>query len=86
MQLCVLFELHSALDFVRFVVLNFGKHKCRLEDSIKLDLSKVGCKGIDWTELAQDRVQWQEFLSAIFIKKIGSGMHRVSQNLVGEWG
>jgi hypothetical protein len=65
---------------------NFGKCKCRLEDSIKLDLSKVGCKGIDWTELAQDRVQWQEFLSAIFIKKIGSGMHRVSQNLVGEWG
>jgi len=30
----------------------------RWEDNIKMDLQEVGCGGMDWIELAQDRVRW----------------------------
>ena len=32
-----------------------GRHMCRWDDNIKMDLQTVGCGGIDWIELAQDR-------------------------------
>ena len=32
-----------------------GSPRRRWEDSIKMDLQEVGCEGIDWMELAQDR-------------------------------
>jgi hypothetical protein len=32
-----------------------GRLRIRLEDNIKMDLQEVGCVGIDWIELAQDR-------------------------------
>jgi hypothetical protein len=32
-----------------------GKPRCRWEDNIKMDLQEVGCGGMDWIELAQDR-------------------------------
>jgi hypothetical protein len=32
-----------------------GRPKCRWEDNIKKDLQEVGCGGMDWIELAQDR-------------------------------
>jgi hypothetical protein len=32
-----------------------GRPKRRWEDSIKMDLHEVGCVGMDWIELAQDR-------------------------------
>jgi hypothetical protein len=32
-----------------------GKHRLRWEDNIKTDLQEVGCGGMDWIELAQDR-------------------------------
>jgi hypothetical protein len=31
--------------------------KRRWEDNIKMDLQKVGCGGLDWIELAQDRCE-----------------------------
>ena len=33
--------------------------RCRWEDNIKMDLQGVGCGGMDWIELAQDRDRWQ---------------------------
>ena len=32
-----------------------GRPRRRREDNIKMDLQKVGCEGVDWIELAQDR-------------------------------
>jgi hypothetical protein len=29
------------------------------EDNIKINLKEIGCKGVDWFQLPQDRVQWQ---------------------------
>jgi hypothetical protein len=32
-----------------------GRPRCRWEDNIKMDLQEVGCEGMDWFGLAQDR-------------------------------
>jgi hypothetical protein len=32
-----------------------GRPRRRWEDNIKMDLQEVGCGGMDWIELAQDR-------------------------------
>ena len=31
-----------------------GRPRHRWEDNIKMDLQEVGCRGMDWIELAQD--------------------------------
>jgi len=36
----------------------FGRPRCRWEDNIKMHLQVVGCGGVDWIELAQDRDRW----------------------------
>jgi hypothetical protein len=35
-----------------------GKHRCRSEDNIKMDLKEIGWLGVDWTHLAWDTVHW----------------------------
>jgi len=35
-----------------------GRPRHRWEDNIKMDLQEVGCRGIDWNELAHDRDRW----------------------------
>ena len=36
-----------------------GRPRRRWEDNIKIDLQDVGCGGMDWIELAQDRDRWR---------------------------
>jgi len=42
-----------------------GRTKRRWEDNIKMDLQEVGCGGVDWIELAQDRNRWRAFVNAV---------------------
>jgi len=42
-----------------------GRPRCRWEDNIKLDLQEVGCGGLDWIEVAQDRVRWRALVNAV---------------------
>jgi hypothetical protein len=32
-----------------------GRPRCRWEDNIKMGIQEVGCGGIDWIEVDQDR-------------------------------
>jgi len=34
------------------------------EDNIKMDFQEVGCRGVDWIELAQGRDRWRELVTA----------------------
>ena len=42
-----------------------GRSRFRWEDNIKMDLQKVGCRGMDRIELAQDRDRWRKLVSAV---------------------
>ena len=42
-----------------------GKPKRRWEDNINMALLEVGCGGMDWIELAQDRDRWQAVVDAV---------------------
>jgi hypothetical protein len=42
-----------------------GRARRRWEDNIKIDLQEVGCGGVDWFELDQDRDRWRAFVSAV---------------------
>jgi len=37
---------------------HLGRPRLRWKDNIKMDLQEVGCDGMDWIELAQDRDRW----------------------------
>jgi hypothetical protein len=34
-----------------------GRHRCRREDNIRMDLREIGWEGVDWIHLGQDRDQ-----------------------------
>ena len=37
----------------------------RWEENIKMDLQPLGCGGMDWIELAQDRDSWRVLVNAV---------------------
>jgi hypothetical protein len=37
----------------------------RWEDNIKIDVQGVGCGGMDWIELAQDRDRWRAIVNEV---------------------
>jgi hypothetical protein len=37
----------------------------RWEDNIEMDLQEVGCRGMDWIELAQDRDRWRALVNVL---------------------
>jgi hypothetical protein len=42
-----------------------GRTRCRWEDNIKMDLQEVGCGGMGWIELAQDRDRWPALVNVV---------------------
>jgi hypothetical protein len=42
-----------------------GRPRRRWEDNTKVYLQEVGCGGMDWIELAQDRVMWRELVNVV---------------------
>jgi hypothetical protein len=43
----------------------FGRHRCRWEDNIRIDLREIGWENVDWIRLAQDRDQWRPHVNAV---------------------
>ena len=44
-----------------------GRTRHRWKDNIKMDLQEVGCGGVDWIELAEDRDRWRALVNAVMI-------------------
>ena len=42
-----------------------GRPRRRWEDNIRMDLQEVGCGGMDWIELAQDRDRWRALVNGV---------------------
>jgi hypothetical protein len=42
-----------------------GRPRRRWEDKIKADLQEVGCGGMDWIEVTQDRDSWWALVKAV---------------------
>jgi hypothetical protein len=42
-----------------------GRPRCKWDDNTKMDLQEVGCGGMDWIELVQDRPRWRALVYAV---------------------
>jgi hypothetical protein len=42
-----------------------GRPRRTWEDNIKIDLREIGIHGANWIQLAQDRIQWRDFVNTV---------------------
>jgi hypothetical protein len=42
-----------------------GRPRLGWEDNIRRDLQEVGCGGMNWNDLAQDRDRWRGIVNAV---------------------
>jgi hypothetical protein len=47
-----------------------GRHRCRWEDNIRMDFQEVGCGGMDWIGLAQDRDKWRAIVNVVMNHRV----------------
>jgi hypothetical protein len=40
-----------------------GRPRRRWKDNIKMDLREIGCGGMDWIDVTQDRDQWRALVN-----------------------
>jgi hypothetical protein len=43
----------------------FGRLRHKWENNIKTNLKEVGCRGIDWFDLGEDRDRWRALVNAL---------------------
>jgi hypothetical protein len=44
---------------------SLGRPRRRWEENIRVDFWEVGCGGMDWMELVQDRDKWRALVNAV---------------------
>jgi hypothetical protein len=44
---------------------SLGRTRRRREDIIKMDIQEMGCRGMVWIELAQDKDKWRVLLKEV---------------------
>jgi transcription termination factor 2 len=42
-----------------------GRPRRRWKDNIKMDLQEVGCEGMDWIAVAQNRNRWRALVNPV---------------------
>jgi hypothetical protein len=42
-----------------------GRPRLRWEYNIKMEIQEVGCRGMDWIELARDRARWLALVDGV---------------------
>jgi len=42
-----------------------SRPRYRWEDNMEMDLQEVGCGGMDWIDLAQNRDRWRALVNAV---------------------
>jgi hypothetical protein len=47
------------------VLYDLGRPRRRWVDNIKMDLREIGCDGMDWIDLVQDRDQWRALVNTV---------------------
>jgi hypothetical protein len=47
-----------------------GRHRCRWQSNIRMDLREIGWQRVDWIHLAQDRDQWQGLVNMVMTLRI----------------
>ena len=53
---------------------SLGRPRLIWEDNIKMDLQEVGCGGMDWIDVAQDRDRWRAVLNFRFTLNAGNSL------------
>ena len=47
-----------------------GRPRRRWEGNIKMGLEEVGCRGVKWIELAQDKGSWRALVTAVMNHRV----------------
>jgi len=47
-----------------------GRPRCGWEGNMKMNLQEVGCAGVDWMELAQDRDRCLALVNAVMSSRV----------------
>jgi hypothetical protein len=47
-----------------------GRPRCRLGNNSRIGPREIGCEGVDWINLAQDRDQWWALVSKVISMQV----------------